>query len=92
MKINKKILLSEVFDNINNKKVKIKFNMNPSNPEVKAWDLLLGDDSAWTEMNAYKSKKNINNNMGTSDYLLAFAQYYPYGPEYFIFGDSYVNT
>ena len=30
-----------------------------------------------------------NNNLNHADYLLAFAQYYPYGPEYFIFGGLY---
>ena len=31
-------------------------------------------------------RKQSNNNYGNAKYLLAFAQYYPYGPEYYIFG------
>jgi len=30
-----------------------------------------------------------NNNLNYSEYLIAFAQYYLYGPEYFIFGGMY---
>lgn len=33
-----------------------------------------------------------NNNMGDAEYVLAFAQYYPYGPEYFIFGGFFRVT
>ena len=38
--------------------------------------------------NAQK-KKHANNNLNRADYLLAFAQYYPYGPNYYIFGGMY---
>lgn len=34
-------------------------------------------------------KRRINNNFGRAQYFLAFAQYYPYGPNYFIFGGLY---
>jgi len=34
-------------------------------------------------------EKNPNHNLNNADYLLAFAQYYPYGPKYYIFGGMY---
>lgn len=70
-------------------KTKIKFNMNAGNVEIKAWDLLFKEDETeWEQINAWKMK-HPNNNLNHADYLLAFAQYYPYGPEYFIFGGLY---
>ncbi|MDS3950383.1 GIY-YIG nuclease family protein [Staphylococcus epidermidis] len=70
-------------------KTKIKFNMNAGNVEIKAWDLLFKEDEIeWEQINAWKTK-HPNNNLNHVDYLLAFAQYYPYGPEYFIFGGLY---
>lgn len=78
-------------------KTKIKFNMNAGNVGLRAYDLLLADTSTpektarssqWYEMNAWK-KKQANNNLNNVDYLLSFAQYYPYGPEYYIFGGMY---
>lgn len=33
--------------------------------------------------------RRINNNFTHAQYLLAFSQYYPYGPNYFIFGGLY---
>ena len=67
------------------KLTKVKFNMNPGNPNIRAWDLLLDDHPDWLAMNAHREKQ-ASNNMGKAKYLVAFAQYYPYGPEYFIFG------
>lgn len=79
----------EDFFNLKEKrKTKIKFNMNTGNNNVKAWDLLLSDDAEWINMNSWK-EKHPNNNMGESEYLLSFAQYYPYGSNYFIFGGYY---
>ena len=70
-------------------KTKIKFNMNAGNVEIKAWDLLFKEDETeWEQINAWKTK-HPNNNLNHADYLLAFAQYYPYGPEDFIFGGLY---
>ena len=70
-------------------KTKIKFNMNAGNVEIKAWDLLFKEDETeWEQINAWKTK-HPNNNLNHADYLLAFAQYYRYGPEYFIFGGLY---
>ena len=39
-------------------------------------------------MNGWKTK-HPNNNVNYSEYLIAFAQYYPYEPEYYIFGEMY---
>lgn len=69
-------------------RTKIKFNMNASDIEKRAWDLLLEDSEEWIKMNAWK-KVQSNNNLNHADYLIALAQYYPYGPEYFIFGGLY---
>lgn len=67
---------------------KIKFNMNAGDITKPAWDLLLNDSNDWLTMNRWKTKQ-ANNNLGKAGYLLTFAQYYPYGPEYFIFGGLY---
>lgn len=67
---------------------KVKFNMNKGDVTKPAWDLLLEDKPEWIEMNAYKTKQP-NNNLNKAKYLLAFAQYYPYGPNYYIFGGMY---
>jgi len=67
------------------KKTKVKFNMNAGDTNKRAWDLLLEDDFEWINMNAWKTKQP-NNNLNKADYLIALAQYYPYGPEYFVFG------
>lgn len=72
----------------NMERTKIKFNMNPSDPKIKALDLLLDNELEWIEMNSWKTKQP-NNNLNNADYLIAMAQYYPYGPEYFIFGGLY---
>ena len=77
-------------------KTKIKFNMNAGDVSLRAYDLLLKDTSTtertdsgsrWYEMNAWRSATGqANNNLNHAEYLLSFAQYYTYGPEYFIFG------
>lgn len=71
-------------------KTKVKFNMNAGNTDYPAWDYLIKgeEDPEWINMNAHK-KKQANNNLNRADYLLAFAQYYPYGPDYYIFGGMY---
>lgn len=72
---------------------KVKFNMNDGNSP--AWDLLREEEGSeeyekWISMNAWKSLKGqANNNLNNAKYLLAFAQYYPLGTEYFIFGGMY---
>ena len=71
----------------NPKETKVKFNMNDGDTNFPAWDYLIqGEDNPqWIKMNAHK-KKQANNNLNRAKYLLAFAQYYPYGPNYYIFG------
>lgn len=71
-------------------KTKVKFNMNAGNVALPAWDYLIRgeEDPDWIGMNAWKSKQ-ANNNLNHAEYLLAFAQYYPYGPNYYIFGGMY---
>ena len=66
----------------------VKFNMNNGNPNQPAWDLLLEDCPHWIGMNSWKSKQP-NNNYGNAEYVLSFTQYYPYGPQFFIFGGLY---
>lgn len=68
--------------------MKVKFNMYGGNPNKPAWDYLMDDNEQWLSMNSWKTKQP-NNNFGHATYLLAFAQYYPYGPNYFIFGGLY---
>ena len=70
------------------KRTKVKFNMNLGNKNIRAWDLLLEDDPAWLSMNRHK-EKHSNNNLNHADFLISFAQYYPYGLEYFIFGGMF---
>lgn len=70
------------------KLTKVKFNMNNGNVSEPAWDFLLEDKPEWVNMNAWKTKQP-NNNLNKAEYLLAFAQYYPYGPNFYIFGGLY---
>ena len=70
------------------KNIKIKFNMNPNDTTINALDLLLDDSEEWIKMNAYKSKQP-SNNLADAKYLITFAQYYPYGSNYYIFGGIY---
>lgn len=72
----------------NSSRTKVKFNMNAGDIEKRAWDLLLNDNPEWEVMNSWKTKQP-NNNLNHADYLIALAQYYPYGPEYFVFGGLY---
>ncbi|AKF40946.1 hypothetical protein AAW50_00585 [Mycoplasmopsis canis] len=69
---------------------KVKFNMNAGDDNLKAWNFLRNgeDDPDWIKMNAWK-KVQANNNLNKAKYLLAFAQYYPYGPDFYIFGGMY---
>lgn len=69
-------------------KVKVKFNMNAGNKNLPALDLLLNDDYRWIEMNSWKTKQ-ANNNYAAAEYVLTFAQYYPFGSNYYMFGGLY---
>ena len=66
----------------------VKFNMNNGSAQQPAWDFLRDDASEWISMNAWKSKRS-NNNLNRAEYVLSFAQYYPYGPNFYIFGALY---
>lgn len=70
-------------------RTKVKFNMKDGDGNL-AWDLLLEDkdNPGWVDMNRY-NYKHPNYSMYDGGYLIALAQYYPYGPEYFIFGGLY---
>lgn len=74
-------------------RTKVKFNMNAGDPKYPAWDYLIkGEtDPDWIGMNAYKTKQ-ANNNLNQAKFLLSFAQYYPYGSNYYIFGGMYKIT
>lgn len=71
-------------------KTKVKFNMNAGDRNKPALDFLMqGEENPnWIEMNAWKAKQP-NNNLNKANYLLSFAQYYPYGSNYYIFGGMY---
>ncbi|MFW5889415.1 MAG: GIY-YIG nuclease family protein [Bacillota bacterium] len=82
------IKFSDFIDVIDPSKTKVKFNMNASDWNKRALDLLLDDSEEWFEMNEWKTK-HPNNNLNHAKYLIALAQYYPYGPQYFMFGGLY---
>ena len=84
------IKFSEFFNGVDAEKTKVKFNMNAGDVNHRAWDFLINgeDDPDWIQMNSWKTKQ-ANNNLNRVDYLMTFAQYYPYGPEYYIFGGLY---
>ena len=69
-------------------KVKVKFNMNAGDKNLPALDFLMSDNARWMEMNCWKSKQ-ANNNYSDAEYVLSFAQYYPYGSNYYVFGGLY---
>jgi hypothetical protein len=59
---------------------KVKFNIRAGVGGAEAWDLLLADDPEdWLNMNRHR-ERHQNNNLDRAQYLLSFAQYYPYGP------------
>lgn len=65
---------------------KVKLNIRAGVGGAAAWDLLLAEDpEEWLDLTRHR-ELHQNNNMGSAKYVLAFAQYYPYGPQYFIFG------
>ncbi|MFC5500674.1 hypothetical protein ACFPJ4_00315 [Lysinimonas soli] len=68
---------------------KVKFNIRAGREGAAAWDLLLADDpEEWLNMSRHR-ERHQNNNLGNARYLMAFAQYYPYGPQYFIYGGPF---
>lgn len=87
----KPIKFTELFHFSEPTNAKIKLNRN--NTTFPAWDLLLHDDPEWEIMNAYRGgERNNNHKMNGREYLFAFAQYYPYGKDYYIFGGLYRAT
>lgn len=84
------IRFTDFFPVNNPNRTKVKFNMKDGDRNLRAWDYLINDeeDPDWIRMNSHK-KVHANNNLNNYDYLLAFAQYYPYGPNYYIFGGMY---
>lgn len=70
---------------------KLKFNMRSGSGAGEAWDLLVDDHPDWLNLSRWRAS-NTNNNMGDASYLLAWAQYYPYGANYFIFGGFFRVT
>lgn len=69
-------------------RTKVKFNMRAGDGSGEAWDFLMDDHDHWLRLNQWRTKQT-NNKMGGARYLLAFAQYYPYGSQYFIFGGAF---
>lgn len=68
-------------------RTKVKFNIKDGAGGVPAWDLLLSEDQEpWLNMTRYRAEKNPNNNLDEADYVMAFAQYPLYGPNFFVFG------
>lgn len=68
-------------------KVKVKFNMITRDKDLPDFDFDF-DSDRWMNMNCLKSKQ-ANNNYSDAEYVLSFAQYYPYGSDYYIFGGLY---
>ncbi len=73
--------------------VKVKFNMSEGHNGKRAWDNLLENseesvDDGWIRMNAYRTLQP-NNNLDKAKHLLTFAQYDPFGPQFYIFGGLY---
>lgn len=80
------IRFTDFFPIPNAELTKVKFNMRAGVGGAEAWDLLLADDpEEWLNMNRHR-EVHQNNNLDRAEYLLSFAQYYPYGPQYFVFG------
>jgi hypothetical protein len=68
-------------------RTKVKFNIRDGDGGVPAWELLLREDQEpWLNMTRYRAERNSNNNLDGADYVLAFAQYPIYGPNFFVFG------
>lgn len=68
-------------------RTKVKFNIRAGADGVPAWELLQSEDQEpWLNMTRYRAEGNSNNNLDGADFVLAFAQYPLYGPNFFIFG------
>ena len=90
-----KINFESFFKFENSENIKVKFNMTSGRGGNRAWDNLQDElnNNNWYNMIAHKSESGQgNNNLDNYEYVLCFAQYYPYGPEFFIFGGLYKKT
>lgn len=67
---------------------KIKFHKNEGDINRQAYDMLLDEPDTWLRMNSWREDNN-NHNLDYAKYLIAMAQYYPYGKNYYIFGGLY---
>lgn len=70
---------------------KVKFNMRSGDGSGEALDFLMDDHERWLNFGRWRTRQT-NNNMGGARYLLSFAQYYPYGPQFFMFGGAFEVT
>ena len=78
------VIKSDDMDN-----TKIKFHKNEGDLTRQAYDMLLEEPpETWLRMNQWREKNN-NHNLDGCKYLVAMAQYYPYGKDYYIFGGLY---
>lgn len=83
------IKFEDFFNDVDQGNIKVKLNMNSGGDATKsAWGYLLDDDKKLVNMNSFRTKQS-NNNLDNYKYLMAFAQYYPYGKDYFVFGGIY---
>lgn len=87
--VQSQILLTDFMPAPEGATTKVKFNFHPGDPSRPALDLLLDDDPEWINMNKWRDTKRQGDNFDHADYLMAFAQYYPYGAEYYMFGGLY---
>lgn len=88
-----RLTLTDILHFPNPDDVKIKLARHDGNPEHPALDAMMADDEIWRNINCYKGKpRDANNNMGDRGLLATFAQYYPCGPEYYMFGGLYELT
>lgn len=69
-------------------RTKIKFHKNEGDINRQAYDMLLEEPDTWLRMNQWR-ENNRNHNLDSCKYLIARAQYYPYGKDYYIFGGLY---
>lgn len=67
---------------------KVKFHKNEGDVNRQAYDMLLDEPDTWLRMNSWREDNN-NHNLDRAKYLIAMAQYYPYGKDYYIFGGLY---
>ena len=91
--MDKRIVLDDILHIPDPTDVKVKLARHDRNPKHPALDAMTADDEIWRNINCYKGKqRDTSNNMGGRGLLAAFAQYYPCGSEYYLFGGIYEMT